>query len=65
MSKDAAAYYQDLFARFTQTDSWKNYLKETQLEAAFMPADQLKTFTKTYTDQVRTILKDLGVKVVR
>jgi putative tricarboxylic transport membrane protein len=65
MSKDVVAYYQDLFARFTKTESWKNYLKETQLEGAFMPAAELKTFTKTYTDEVRTILKDLGVKVVR
>jgi putative tricarboxylic transport membrane protein len=65
MSKEAVAYYQDLFARMTKTEGWKNYLKETQLEGAFMPADELKTFTKTYTDQVRGILKELGVKVVR
>jgi putative tricarboxylic transport membrane protein len=65
MSKDAVAYYQDLFERFTKTESWKTYLKDTQLEAAWMPADKLKTFTKTYTDEVREILKSLGVKVVR
>jgi putative tricarboxylic transport membrane protein len=65
MSKEAVAYYQDLFGRFMKTESWKNYLKDTQLEGAFMPADELKTFSKTYTDQVRIILKDLGVKVVR
>jgi putative tricarboxylic transport membrane protein len=65
MSKEAIAYYQDLFARMVKTEGWKNYLKETQLEDAYMPADKLQAFSKTYTDQIRVILKDLGVKVVR
>jgi putative tricarboxylic transport membrane protein len=65
MSKEAIAYYQNLFERLTKTDGWKAYMKETQLEPAFMPAPELKAFTKTYTDQSRDILKSLGVKVVR
>ncbi len=65
MSKEAIAYYQELFARMVKTEGWKNYLKETQLEGAYMPPDELKTFTKTYTDQIRNTLKDIGVKVVR
>ncbi len=65
ISKEAIAYYQDLFEKLTKTDGWKAYMKETQLEPAFMPANELKTFTKTYTDQSRETLKTLGVKVVR
>lgn len=65
ISKEAAAYYQGLFEQLTKTDGWKAYMKETQLEPAFMPANELKTFTKTYTDQSRETLKSLGVKVVR
>jgi putative tricarboxylic transport membrane protein len=65
MSKEAIAYYQDLFEKLTKTEGWKAYMKETQLEPAFMPASELKTFTKTYTDQSREILKSLNVKVVR
>ena len=65
ISKEAIAYYQDLFEKLTKTDGWKAYMKETQLEPAFMPANELKTFTKTYTDQSRETLKTLGVKVAR
>jgi putative tricarboxylic transport membrane protein len=65
ISKEAAAYYQDLFERLTKTEGWKTYMKDTQLEPAFMAASELKTFTKTYTDQSRETLKSLGVKVVR
>jgi len=47
------------------TEGWKAYMKETQLEPAFMSSAELKAFTKTYTDQSRDTLKTLGVKVVR
>jgi len=65
ISKEAIAYYQDLFEKLTKTDGWKAYMKETQLEPAFMSSAELKAFTKTYTDQSRDTLKTLGVKVVR
>ena len=65
ISKEAAAYYEDLFKKLTMTEGWKAYMKETQLEPAFMSSAELKAFTKTYTDQSRDTLKTLGVKVVR
>lgn len=65
MSKEAMAYYQDLFERASKSEGWKKYLRQMQLESAYMPAGELADFVKTYTSQIREILTSLDVKVVR
>jgi putative tricarboxylic transport membrane protein len=65
MSKEAVDFYADLFKRAIATEGWKKYLGETQLESAYMDPQQLTTFVKTYTDDIREVLKSIGVKVVR
>jgi len=65
MSKAAVAYYEDLFARLTKTEDWKKYVKQAQFQDAYMRADELSKFFDQFADQMRGILKDAGVKVVR
>jgi putative tricarboxylic transport membrane protein len=65
MPPEAVAYYAGLLRKVTQSPTWKKYLEETQVEDAFMPPDQLKTFLKDYTDQMRGIIKTAGIEVVR
>jgi putative tricarboxylic transport membrane protein len=65
MPKEAVAYYQDLFKKATESGAWKKYLEETQLENAYLDAAGLARFNKEYTDTLRKILKDAGVKVIR
>jgi putative tricarboxylic transport membrane protein len=65
MPKAAVAYYDDLFKRASQSPSYKEYLKSTLLENAYLNSADLGKFLKSYQDELRSILKGAGVKVVR
>jgi putative tricarboxylic transport membrane protein len=65
MSKEAVAYYEDFFARLVQTGAWKKYLAENFFDDAFMKQAEFTRFIDDFTDGVRPILKDAGVKVFR
>ena len=65
VSPDVVAYYEDLFGRMTKTASWKNYLKEQQFEDGYMKAAELTKFFDVFSNQMRGILKEAGIKVVR
>jgi putative tricarboxylic transport membrane protein len=62
MPADVLAYYQDLFAKAVKSEGWKKYLSETQLENGYMNSQELAAFEKTYTDNMREVLKLAGVK---
>jgi len=62
MPADVLAYYQDLFAKAVKSEGWKKYLEETQLEDGYMDSEQLRAFEKSYTDNMREVLKLAGVK---
>jgi putative tricarboxylic transport membrane protein len=62
---EVAAYWEDVFAKLVQTPSWKKYLEANQFEDAFQKGAELSKFYDAFTVQVREILKDGGVKVVR
>jgi putative tricarboxylic transport membrane protein len=65
MPKEAVAYYQDLFKKASESGAWKKYLDDTLLQSAYLGPAELARFNKEYTDTLRTILKDAGVKVIR
>jgi putative tricarboxylic transport membrane protein len=65
MSKAAVAYYEDLFSRLVKTADWKKYVEQNQFQDAFMKPDELSKFFDQFAEQMRGILKDAGVKVVR
>ncbi|MDP2240147.1 MAG: tripartite tricarboxylate transporter substrate binding protein [Burkholderiales bacterium] len=65
MPADAVAYYEDLFAKITQTASWKKYLEDNQFEDGFLKSAELAKFMDEFTERMRGILKEAGAKVVR
>ena len=62
---DAVAYWEDLFARFNQTASWKKFLEENLLEDGLQRSAELSRFGDEFNITMRGILTDGGLKVVR
>lgn len=65
VAPDVVAYYEDLFLRLTKTAAWRKYLDEQQFEDGYQKSAELAKFFDTYSEQMRGILKEAGVKVVR
>jgi len=63
--KENIAYWEDLFRRLTRTAAWKKYLQDNQFEDGFEGSAQLAKSLESFTNQMREILKDAGVKTVR
>jgi len=65
MPADAAAYWEDRFAKLRETPSWKKYVQDNQFEDAFLPAPELKKSIGEIEKQLREQFVQAGVKVVR
>lgn len=65
ISKEAIAYYEDLFGKLAKTASWKKYLADNQFEDGYMKSAEMGKFFGEFEDRMRGILKEAGVKVVR
>jgi len=59
------AYWEDVFRRLTRTASWRNFLADNQFEDGYQNAAELAKFYDEFTDRMRTILQEAGVKTVR
>jgi len=65
VAPDVVAYYEDLFGRMTKTATWKKYLEDQQFEDGYMKAAELSKFFDVFSTQMRGILKEAGIKVIR
>jgi putative tricarboxylic transport membrane protein len=65
MSADAVAFYEDLFQKVSKTAAWQKFLTDSQLDGEFVKTAELKPFLASFEGQLRDILKEAGVKVVR
>lgn len=65
MPKEAVAYWEDVFARFVKTASWKKYLDDNLFEDGFQRSAELAKFVDEYSETTRAILREGGIKVVR
>lgn len=65
VTKEAVAYYEDLFAKVAQSASWKKYLADNQFEDGFLKSGELRKFFDEFTETMRGVLKEAGIKVVR
>jgi putative tricarboxylic transport membrane protein len=65
MPKDAKAYWVGVFTKMHQSPAWKDFLKENYYEDGFLTGDALDKFVREYRGQMRDILKEAGIKLVR
>src|SRR6185503_21168795 len=63
--KENVAYWEDVFQRLTRTASWRKYLDDNQFEDGYQNAAELTKFYDEFTGQMRGILQEAGIKVVR
>jgi len=63
--REVVTYWEDVFAKLTQTPTWKKYLEDNLFEDGFMRSAELNKFIDVFSDTTRGILKDGGIKVVR
>lgn len=59
------AYWEGVFRRLTQTASWKKFLDENQFEDGYQNAVELTKFYEEFSQEMRGILKEAGIKLVR
>ena len=65
MPAEAVVYWEDVFARFVKTESWRKILEDSLFEDGFQRSAELNKFIDQYSETTRTILREGGVKVVR
>jgi putative tricarboxylic transport membrane protein len=65
MPADAAAYWEDRFAKLHQTASWKKYVADNQLEDAFLSSGDLRKSIVETEKQLREQYQQAGIKTVR
>ncbi len=63
--KENVAYWEGVFRKLTQTESWRKFLADNQFEDGFQNGAELVKFYDEFTGRMRGILKEAGVKVVR
>jgi len=61
MSKEAAAYYQDLFRKVYNSPQWQDYLAKKSLQGEFLTGDALMAYWIKERDVHETMLKNMGV----
>jgi tripartite-type tricarboxylate transporter receptor subunit TctC len=61
MSKEAAAYYQELFRKVFNSAKWQKYRKDKSLQGDFLTGDALMKYWLKERDIHRTMLKNMGV----
>ena len=62
---DVVQYWQGVFGKFVKTPAWQKYLSDNQFEDGYLTGNNLNKFFDDLTVQMRDILKEAGVKVVR
>ena len=65
MPADAVAYYEDILRKTSRSPGWQKFLSDNQLDDAFLSSKDTITFLGRYEEQLRAILVQSGVKLVR
>jgi tripartite-type tricarboxylate transporter receptor subunit TctC len=60
MSADAAAFYQDLFAKAYDSEEWQGYMASESLEPLPMNPEQQKEYWATQVARHQELLKEMG-----
>jgi putative tricarboxylic transport membrane protein len=59
------AYWEDVLRRLTRSASWRKFLADNQFEDGYQDAAELTKFYGEFTDRMRGILQEAGIKTVR
>ena len=65
MPADAAAYWEAFFGKLHQTESWKKYVQDNQLEDAYAPGAELRQVIQKTSADLKETFQQAGVKVMR
>jgi putative tricarboxylic transport membrane protein len=65
MPAEASAYYQGVLAKMVRSAAWQKFLHTNQLDEAYLDAKATTAFLSDYEKQLREILTQSGVKLVR
>jgi putative tricarboxylic transport membrane protein len=63
--RENVAYWEGVFKKMSQTESWKKYVADNQFEEAYQNAADLTRFYDEFSNQMRGVLQEAGVKLVR
>ena len=63
--RENVAYWEGVFKKMSQTESWKKYVADNQFEEAYQNAADLNRFYDEFSNQMRGVLQEAGVKLVR
>lgn len=61
----AVGYYESVFEKLSTSPAWQKILKENLLESAYLNSKDTIAFLGDYENQLRTVLKQAGVALVR
>ena len=59
------AYWEDVFGRLARSASWRKFLADNQFEDGYQDAAELTKFYGEFTERMRAILQEAGIKIVR
>jgi putative tricarboxylic transport membrane protein len=65
ISREALAYWENVFARLVKSPEWRKYLEENQFEDGFQRGEDTMKSSREFGEQVRGMLRDAGLKVYR
>ncbi len=65
IAPEVVAYWEDVFARFVKTASWKKYLEENLFDDGFQRSAELGKSGDEQDEFTRIVLKEGGVKIAR
>jgi len=63
--RENVKFWENFFARLTRSAAWRKYIEDNQFEDGYQNAADVTKFYDEFTDRMREILKDAGVKTVR
>ena len=59
------AYWEGVFKKLTQTAGWKKFLSDNQFEDGYQTSGDLAKFYDEFSQQMRVVLQEAGIKLVR
>jgi putative tricarboxylic transport membrane protein len=65
ISKAAATYWEEVFARMVRSEEWRKYLEDNLFEDGFQRGAEVVKSNQEFAAEMRVMLKDAGLKIYR